>query len=227
MSLPFTEGQFLDNFAAFNTALWPVLVALWIATLILGVQLVLGRPRSAALGSLLAVQWVWAGVAYHAMFFTRINPAAWLFAAFFVAQAMALLWYSGATHRLTFTGRRSVRHAGAVIFITYALLYPAVVQLTGHQAPRAPTFGVPCPTVLFTAGLLLAAEPPVSRWLLVIPAAWSVVAGSAAFLLRMPADWMLFAAAAALVADGLFAPGRTARSRASLAERARPRAVDR
>ena len=227
MSLPFTEVQFLDNFAAFNTTLWPVLVALWIATLVLGVQLVLGRPRSAALGLLLAGQWMWAGAAYHAMFFTRINPAAWLFAAGFVAQALALLWYSVAARRLTFTGRPSIRHAGAAIFITYALVYPAVVQLTGHQAPRAPMFGVPCPTVLLTAGLLLAAEPPVSRWLLVIPVGWSVIGGSAALLLRMPADWMLFAAGAALVADGLFAPGRTARSRASLAERARPRVVDR
>ena len=39
MQLPFTGAQFLDIFGAFNTALWPVLGALWIATLVLGWQL--------------------------------------------------------------------------------------------------------------------------------------------------------------------------------------------
>ena len=31
MQLPFTETQFLDNFGAFNAALWPVLAVLWVA----------------------------------------------------------------------------------------------------------------------------------------------------------------------------------------------------
>ena len=31
MQLPFTEEQFFDLFAAYNEALWPALIALWIA----------------------------------------------------------------------------------------------------------------------------------------------------------------------------------------------------
>ena len=225
MQLPFSETQFLDNFAAFNTALWPVLVALWVASLVLTVQLVGGRPRSAALGILLIAHWLWAAGAYHAFFFSRINPAAWLFAALFTAQAVALSWYA-TRGGLTFVWRWSWRHVGAAVFILYALAYPALVQLSGHEPPRAPLFGVPCPTALLTAGLLLATEPPAPRGLLIIPVVWSLLAGTAAVLLDVTPDLMLFVAATALVADALFATGRSRRGRLSLVERGRPRAVD-
>ena len=112
------------------------------------------------------------------------------------------------------------------MFIVYALAYPALVQLTGHQPPRAPLFGVPCPTALLTAGLLLATESPAPRGLLVIPVAWSLLAGTAALFLGVTPDLMLFAAAAALVADALFAAGRSHRGRLSLVARERARAVD-
>jgi hypothetical protein len=226
MQLPFTETQFLDNFGAFNAALWPVLVVLWVASLVLTVQLMRGRPRPAALAILLIAHWLWAAVAYHAVFFSRINPAAWLFAALFTTQALALAWHATYGAGLRFVWRWSWRHAGAAVFILYALAYPALVQLTGHQPPRAPLFGAPCPTVLLTAGLLLATDSPAPRGLLVIPVAWSLLAGTAALVLGVTPDLMLFAAAAALVADALFAAGRSHRGRLSLVARERTRAVD-
>ena len=33
MQLPFTEAQFLEVFGAYNVALWPVVVGLWLVTL--------------------------------------------------------------------------------------------------------------------------------------------------------------------------------------------------
>jgi hypothetical protein len=64
-------------------------------------------------------------------------------------------------------------------------------------------FAVPCPTVLFTAGVLLAVRPAVSRWLYLIPVAWSVIAGSAAILFEVTPDLALFAAATVMVLDAL------------------------
>jgi hypothetical protein len=47
-----------------------------------------------------ASQAAWSAVAYHIMFFTRINPAAWLFAAIFLLQAAQLRWRcSSCRHR--------------------------------------------------------------------------------------------------------------------------------
>jgi hypothetical protein len=199
VNLPFTHAQFLDVLGDYNTALWPVAAALWLATLILAVQLFRGRARAGSLVALLALHWVWSGIAYHAVYFTRINPAAKLFAALFVLEAAALVWLGLVRHRLTFDAGRTPRHVLAFVFIAYALAYPGLVLLAGMQFPRAPTFGLPCPTTLLTAGLLLAAVPPVPRWVFVIPVVWALVGGTAAFSMSVTPDLMLFVAAAAML----------------------------
>ncbi len=53
-------------------------------------------------------------------------------------------------------------------------------------------FGIaPCPVTLFTFGVLLLTTAPVPRWLLIIPLAWSLLGGTAAFMLGVPQDWPL------------------------------------
>ena len=77
MQLPFTKEQFFDLFAAYNEALWPALIALWIASVVVSLLLLSWRrPPDRWISALLAVHWAWSGLAYHAAFFTRINPAA-------------------------------------------------------------------------------------------------------------------------------------------------------
>jgi len=56
-------------------------------------------------------------------------------------------------------------------------------------------FGVaPCPTTIFTFGILLWAIESVPAFLLVIPLIWSVVGMSAAVNLRVPQDYGLVVA---------------------------------
>ena len=43
MQLPFTKEQFFDLFAAYNVGLWPALVALWIASVLVSVLLLSSR----------------------------------------------------------------------------------------------------------------------------------------------------------------------------------------
>jgi uncharacterized protein DUF6064 len=198
VQLPFTAEQFLDVFGAYNAALWPFIVALWLLTAWATIQLVRGRARGTVVSLLAAAHWAWSGVIYHAMFFSRVNPAAWWFAVMFVAQAFAFVWLGVLRKRLTFEWRDGLRHGLASLFLAYSLVYPGLVVLTGHAFPRGPAAAVPCPTTLFTTGLLLAAAPPVPRVLLIIPIAWSLIGGSAAVLLGMAPDLMLLIAAALL-----------------------------
>ena len=156
MQLPFTEAQFLEVFRAYNVAFWPVAVGLWLATFALTVELLRGRAHSGALSALTAVHWAWSGVVYHAVFFARINPAAWLFAALFVVEAGAFLWFGVLKRRLVLRVTRTPRDLLAVVFLVYSLVYPLLVWLSGHRFPSAPLYAVPCPTTLFTAGVLLA-----------------------------------------------------------------------
>ena len=198
--MPFTHDQFLDVFVRYNAALWPAAVGLWLASAATFAWLLRsGRAASRPVAALLALHWAWSGIAYHAAFFTRINPAAWLFAAMFLVEAVCLAWFGVWRRRLRFSVTRGLRYSVGVVFIVYGLAYPAIALASGQIFPRAPTFGVPCPTTLLTAGVLLTADTPFPRLVLVVPILWALVGGSAASLLHVPADWALVAAALALV----------------------------
>ena len=191
MQLPFSREEFFDLFAAYNGALWPAAGALWAASALAALWLVTSRrDRARWIAGLLAVHWAWAAVAYHLVFFTRINPAAWLFAAMFLLQAV-LFFRSGVVRgNLSFARARTVWTPIGWLLVAYALLYPAINAVEHGSVLRIPTFGVPCPTTIFTAGLLVLATPH-SRALAIVPVVWSLLAGSAAFLLGVSADYAL------------------------------------
>ncbi len=217
--LPFTHEQFLDVFGRYNQALWPVVLALWLVSAAALVWLArAGRRVSRAIAGLLAFNWAWSGIAYHVAFFTAINPAAWLFAALFLCEAAGLLWLGIVRGRLQFSLDSTPRRLVAIVFVAYSFLYPAINLLTGHSWPRAALFGVPCPTTLFTVGLLLAADPPLAWSITFVPILWALVGGSAASLLDVPADFALFAAAVVLTAySGLDSIARLRRRRSEAA----------
>lgn len=58
--------------------------------------------------------------------------------------------------------------------------------------------GVPCPTTIFPAGLLLLATPR-NKALAIVPMIWSLIGGSAAFLLGVTSDYALLVAGALLI----------------------------
>jgi len=200
MRVPFTQQQFLDVFGAYNSTAWPVVIALWLVTFALGMRFVRGQARSVTLSALAAVHWAWSGLVYHALFFTDINPAAWLFAGVFVLEAFAFVWFGMVQRTLVFEWGHTTRHAVAAALFAYSLGYPfLVLASSGHDVPRAPLFAVPCPTTLFTAALLLTAVRPAPLSVFVIPVMWAAIAGTAAIALGVTPDLMLFVAAVCLV----------------------------
>jgi Family of unknown function (DUF6064) len=207
MQLPFTPEQFFDVFARYNATLWPAVVVLWVTSFLICARLLLSRRRSDRLVSgLLAVHWGWAAVAYHIVFFTRINPAAWLFAAIFLIEAGLFFWIGVIRNQLSFESRHTAWSTIGWILVAYALVYPAINAVQDASVLRIPTFGVPCPTTILTGGLLLLASPR-SRMLAVVPVIWSVIGGSAAGLLGVSADNALPITGVALVLFELLRSG--------------------
>ena len=216
MTPPFSTEAFLDVFEAYNEALWPWASTLWIASLVI-ILLAWQRPGRAAdkaLTLLLVWHWAWAAVAYHAMFFTRINPAAAIFAVLFLLQAALFAW-TGLRGRLRFDPDGTWRTGAGQLLIAYSLAYPLLVMAGGLTPPRAPTFGVPCPTTALTIGLMLIA-PRASWALVIIPILWTAIASSAAVFFGVHADLALAPAAMLLVASRLKRT-RGRRSEAALA----------
>jgi hypothetical protein len=194
--LPFTVEQFFGVFASYNTAVWPAQVVLMAAAVgALVLLFVKGDRWDRTITGFLAVLWAWTGIAYHVAYFSSINGGAYLFGALFVVQGALFAWMAAAG-RLSFAARLDAYTMVGGLMILYALLiYPLLGRATGHLYPATPTFGAPCPSVIFTFGLLLFARGRVPGWLLVIPVAWGVVGLSAVMGLGVLQDIGLFLSA--------------------------------
>jgi hypothetical protein len=202
MTEPFTIAQFLGVFAVYNAAIWPlqivtfglgllVVVALWRKWLI--------TPR--LVPAILAVLWAVNGVGYHALFFASINPAAPLFAAFFIAQAILFAACAVSPTGMHFETGRDWRTALGALFVAYTMaIYPLIGIWAGHGLMNGPIFGVaPRPTTIFTLGLLLMARGSWVLWLVIIPFLWSLMGIAAAWQLGIPEDLALPVAGIALL----------------------------
>jgi hypothetical protein len=196
--LPFTHEQFLAVFASYNAAIWPAQGVAYgfglVAVALVSLRRI-GASRAAA--AILAVMWLWTGVAYHWAFFSGINRAAWYFGALFVGQALLTIHAGVLRTELRLGAAPGLRfRLGGALIAYAAIVYPLIGLWAGQVWPGIPMFGVtPCPVTLFTLGMFLLAES-VPRRLLVIPALWSAVGGSAAILLHVPQDWVLLAGSA-------------------------------
>lgn len=197
MTLPFTRDQFLDVFAAYHRGWGDGAMLLWVLALFAVGVWVRGQASARALAAFLAVLWLWTAVVYHALLFSAINPAARLFALLFGVQAALLVRAGLVRGELRF--ERGGHGAFAPALAIAALAYPLVSMLMSGDPLRSPTFGVPCPTTLFTAGLLLGARPEPPRHLFVIPILWSLIGGSAAISMGIVPDALLLVAAAAMI----------------------------
>jgi hypothetical protein len=179
---PFTQLQFLEVFSRYNLEVWPAQVILYLlaAAAIICTIKKSGTSDRIIFG-ILGFLWLWMGLVYHILFFSSINQAAYLFGILFIVQAI-ILWYSGIIRQATgFHVARDGFSAAGFLFVIYALvLYPVIGTVAGQAYPHLPTFGLPCPTTIFTFGIFLLADRRLPLYLVAIPLLWSFVGLSAA-----------------------------------------------
>jgi hypothetical protein len=194
--LPFKVEQFFSVFVAYNHAIWPAQIVAYLAGAI-ALLAIIQRYRRAgrAVAAILGILWLWNGLVYHLAFFAPINPAAYGLAALFVLQGALFIGHGVIGIGLSFAKPFDWRSALGILLCAYAgVLYPALGYLLGHAWPEAPMFGVaPCPTTIFTFGVLMLAAGPLPIWLVAIPVVWSAIGATAAVLLNVPEDFGLLA----------------------------------
>lgn len=202
MQLPFTVDAFYGVFREYNDALWPaqfLLTGLAIAAIVFTLKP--QRWSGIAISGILAFLWAWLALAYHLAFFARINPLAYAFSALSMIGALVFLWHGVIRRRLRFAWTGGGRAIAGSVLIAFALvIYPAWSWYAGHRYPAMPTFGLPCPTTIFTIGMLAFLAAPYPRSVYMIPILWSLIGAQAAFLLGVPQDLGLIVAAIAGVA---------------------------
>lgn len=200
--MPFSEQQFFDVFAQYNLAVWPLPVVAYVMGVIVVALLFWDSRVSAIMIPLfLAIFWAINALGYHAGFFVQINPFALAFAVLFMMQAIFLALAPFFFRGMRFRVKNDMRsYAGLALIVFAMVIYPVWGRLAGHQYPAIPVFGIaPCPTTIFTIGIVLLAQWNAARWQLVVPAIWAAIGGSAAIVLGVPQDWGLIAALAVVV----------------------------
>ena len=195
MSLPFTLEQFKLVFHRYNLAIWPAqMLALLIGVLVL-LPILRGKQKlwPSQLG--LALMWLTVGFAYHYTYFRQINSLAAGFAGACIVQGLLLLVARNAAKPQE-TLSTWKRVAGWAMVIYSMVVYPLIGLALGHAFPDNPTFGVtPCPTTMFTLGVLTICAGRLPRYLVVIPVIWSLIGTSAALNLGFWEDIALIPAA--------------------------------
>jgi hypothetical protein len=199
MNLPFTQAQFFEVFARYNEDVMPLQVALILLGLTAyGAMMVRRRESDRVISAILCALWLWTGIVYHLGYFREVNPAAVLFGAASIAGAALFAWAGLARGAMVFDGESRARRVAGHLMIGYALVaYPVLSAMLGRGYPEMPTFGLPCPTTIFTIGMLAFLAPPVPRYVFFVPVAWAMVGSTAAFQLGVYEDLGLFVAALA------------------------------
>ncbi len=129
------------------------------------------------------------------MFFRQINPAALVFGIVFIVQGV-LFMIAMIRGKLRFGAPLSWRGLIGAAFVVYAIaIYTILGIVAGHGFPNGPLCGVaPCPTTIFTFGILLMASDAIPIYAFIIPLVWSLIGFSAALNLGVPQDYGLLVA---------------------------------
>lgn len=194
--MPFTAEQFFHVFEQYNLAVFPMQIVLVLLALIAATAAVKTKSFPGEIISLsLAFFWLWTGLVYHVIFFAQINSAAPVFGSMFLLQGLLFIREGIQTKRLSFKFRPDFYGILGTIFIVYALvIYPAIGFALGRIYPSSPTFGAPCPVVIFTFGLFMWTDKKLPWHLLIIPVLWAFIATTAALSFGVKEDFGLLIA---------------------------------
>ncbi|GBO54206.1 hypothetical protein APA_2154 [Pseudanabaena sp. lw0831] len=196
MKPPFTIEQFLAVFKNYNQQVFPMQVVFCLIS-VFAIYLII-KPNSKSnkiISIILSFLWIWMGFVYHIIFFTAINKAAYLFGALFIVQGALFLIFGIFQNTLSFRyhfDKFGITGMGLILFAL--IIYPILGYFFGHIYPSSPTFGLPCPTTIFTFGILLINGKKCSLTILVIPFFWSVISFMAAFQFGILEDMGLLVA---------------------------------
>lgn len=152
MDLPVTVEQLFNVFGSYNMAIWPAqIIAYFLGAGVIALAFRENKLSGRFISGILAL--------------------------FVLEGLLSIIVVGSILDKLSFRFRLKRDQIIGAIFILYAMIaYPLIGFALGHWYPRAPMFGVaPCPTTIFTFGLLLWAKKPVPIYLIAIPLIWSII----------------------------------------------------
>jgi hypothetical protein len=176
MSASIAYPEFVGLFERYNLSIWPLqLVGHLAGLIVLVLMLIRWKHSQTAVFAFLAVFWVFIGVVFHFMYLGSLYLPERTFAVLWGAQS-ALFAFSAIRSSGFLTRSTGWYAILGWLAIGYSLIgYPVLGFLLRGSVLRIAWFGgFPCPMALFTLAILVLAEGPLPKWLLIVPGFWAV-----------------------------------------------------
>jgi len=163
--------------ARFNTGWWPmhlVMYALAFASIYFAIRKT--RWSAKVVTGILVFFWIWVGTVFNLLCFSRLYPMAYIFVVLYYLEGIILTWVGFVGKKLSYSVKADLFGVTGAIMIIYALIgYPLIGYVTGRGPDHLLYTGMmPCPTAIFTLGLLLWAEKPIPKIVFVIPVVYAL-----------------------------------------------------
>lgn len=193
MKIPFTTEQFFEIIEKYNLAVFPA----QLIVILLGILAVIflhsnKKSKNKFIGGFLGILWIWIGIAYHFVFFTEINKAAYVFGGLFVLQGLFFLFETFSRKKLEFGFSGKFMDYIAYFFLIFGIvIYPTLLFLLENSLEKTITIGLPCPSTILTFGFLMLTSSKLSKYLLIIPTLWTIIGTGAAINFGVYPDYLM------------------------------------
>ena len=198
--LLFSARTYYRLFEIYNDAIRPAQdVAVLLGIVIVVLLWRRSGAASRAIAGLLAVGWLWTGVAFLAKRYATINWSAAYFAWAFGVEAALLLFLGVARSDVVFERPADLRgRVGLLLFLFAVVAYPLLDPLLGRGWKGCPFFLLcPDPMAIGTLGLLLCTNER-RRWpLMIVPVLWCLYTAIFLLAMKLP-EWFVAPLAAGL-----------------------------
>jgi hypothetical protein len=178
----FTLEKFLVTLENYNLDIWPLQIVsylLGIAAVVLAIKRT--RFSNQAISLILSVYWLWIGIVFCMLYWAKTFNLALMFGIILIIQGLLFL-YASIKKSISFSYTGKFQSIMGIALIFYAMIgYQLIGLFIGHTYPNLFAFGlVPCPTMIFTLGILLWTDKKIPKYIIIIPALFSLVGIEAA-----------------------------------------------
>ena len=173
----FTIEKFLVILENYNLDIWPLQIVSYIlgfAVIVLAVKRT--RLSNRVISLILSFFWLWSGIVFCILYWSKSFKLAYIFGILLIIQGL-IFFYSFLKENISFSYTWNWHSAMGIILIFYAMVaYLLIGLFIGHTYPQSFPFGlVPCPTAIFTLGILLWTDKKLPKHIIIIPTLRSLV----------------------------------------------------
>ncbi len=168
----FTLERFLTYATAYNLELYPVQYLMLGLGLIAILMLIFRTKYSnRCISAILAFFYGWIGIQFYMIYFREFMPMPFVFGILFITQAIIFILEGSIRNRINFGFKVDLYGLTGAFLIFYAIFgYQALEYIFGRGYPEILSFGLfPCPTVIFSLGILLWTDKKFPRYILIVP----------------------------------------------------------